>query len=156
VCHAAARGTGPDTYAWFQTQPEAWVAATINPQPVHEAMAGFAAWVRALPGPRMFTASPIAFDGTWIDYHLRRFTRYGLIQGPYEKDVLFDGPGLCLRSYAAAVTGRTVADVAPQNLPSEWFGNIAHTHRAIDDARGYAYLLGVLFRRARTLQTPAA
>ena len=40
-------------------------------------------------------------------------------------------------------------DVTPQTLPAEWFGNIEHTHRAIDDARGYAHLLGVLFRLAR-------
>ncbi|MER7282764.1 exonuclease [Dactylosporangium sp. NPDC000244] len=140
----------PDTYAWFQTQPEAWAAATTDPQPVQLVMNQFAAWVRDLPGPRMFAASPIAFDGSWMDYYLRRFTRYGLVQGPYEEDVLFNGPGLCLRSYAAAVTGRPVADVSPQNLPSAWFGDIAHTHRAIDDARGYAHLLGVLFRRART------
>ena len=138
----------PDTYAWFQTQPEAWAAATTDPDPIDEVMTRFVAWVRDLPGPRMFAASPIAFDGGWIDFYLRRFTRYGLVQGPYETDVLFNGPGLCLRSYAAAVTGRPVADVSPQTLPSEWFGDIAHTHRAIDDARGYAHLLGVLFHRA--------
>ncbi|MBP1780686.1 MULTISPECIES: hypothetical protein [Micromonospora] len=145
----------PATYAWFQTQPEAWAAATTNPQPVHEVMTQFAEWVRALPKSRIFAASPIASDGGWIDYYLRRFTRYGLVQGPYEEDVLFNGPGLCLRSYAAAVTGRPVADMSPQTLPAEWFGNIAHTHQAIDDARGYAHLLGVLFRRARTLQACA-
>ncbi|TDB79743.1 hypothetical protein [Micromonospora sp. KC721] len=145
----------PDTYAWFQTHPEAWAAATTDPQPVHEVMARFVGWVRDLPGPRMFAASPIAFDGAWIDYYLRRFTRYGLVPGPYEKDRLFDGPGLCLKSYAAAVTGRPVADVSSRTLPAEWLGNIPHTHRAIDDARGYAHLLGVLFRRARTLREPA-
>ena len=145
----------PDTYAWFQTQPEAWAAATTDPQPIDQVMAEYVAWVRGLPGPRMFAASPIAFDGGWIDYYLRRFTRYGVVQGPYEKDVLFDGPGLCLRSYAAAVTGRPVADVSPANLPSAWSGDIPHTHRAIDDARGYAHLLGVLFRRARALQAAA-
>jgi hypothetical protein len=37
--------------------------------------------------------------------------------------------------------------VSPETLPPEWFGDIAHTHRAIDDARGYAHLLGVLLRR---------
>ncbi|GAA0510143.1 hypothetical protein Ade02nite_52730 [Paractinoplanes deccanensis] len=139
----------PDTYAWFQTFPEAWAAATENPQPAGAEMARFADWVKALPGPCVFTASPIAFDGMWIDYYLRRFTRYGLVQGPYEKDVLFDGrPGLCLRSYSAAITGRPVMDVPPAKLPAEWLGNIEHTHRAIDDARGYAHLLGVLFRMA--------
>ena len=151
----AGAAPNPDTYAWFQTQPEAWAAATTDPQPIDQVMAEYVAWVRGLPGPRMFAASPIAFDGGWIDYYLRRFTRYGVVQGPYEKDVLFDGPGLCLRSYAAAVTGRPVADVSPANLPPAWLGDIPHTHRAIDDARGYAHLLGVLFRRARALQAAA-
>ncbi|XVV09305.1 hypothetical protein ACQP2X_31230 [Actinoplanes sp. CA-131856] len=135
----------PDTYAWFQTQPEAWAAATENPQPPAAEMARFATWVKALPGPCVFTACPIAFDGMWIDYYLRRFTTYGVVQGPYEKDVLFEvRPGLCLRTYTAAVTGRPITEVAPRHLPPEWLGNIEHTHRAIDDARGYAHLLGVL------------
>jgi len=139
----------PDTYAWFQSQPEAWAAATTDPRPVQDVLDDYVAWVRALPGPRTFAASPIAFDGGWVDYYLRRFTRYGLVQGPYETDVLFEGPGLCLRSYAAAVTGRPVAEVSPATLPPEWFGDIPHTHRAIDDARGYAHLLAVLMDRAR-------
>ncbi|MGI8591884.1 MAG: hypothetical protein ACR2M5_13040 [Nakamurella sp.] len=140
----------PDTYAWFQTQPEAWAAATTDPHPVEAVMAQFVTWVRQLPDQRMFAASPISFDGTWMDYYLRRFTRYGLVQGPYEAELLFRGPGLCLRSYAAAVTGRPVAAISPQTLPAEWFGDVAHTHRAIDDARGYAHLLGELFRQARS------
>jgi hypothetical protein len=145
----------PDTYAWFQTQPEAWAAATTGPQPIHQVMTQYVAWIHGLARPRMFAASPIAFDGGWIDYYLRRFTSYGVVQGPYEKETLFDGPGLCLRSYAAAVTGRPVAEMSPGNLPAEWFGDIPHTHRAIDDARGYAHLLGVLFQRAQANQAPA-
>src|SRR6266511_6150537 len=47
------------TYAWFQSQPEAWAAATTNPHPIHQVMTQFVAWVRDLPGPRMFAASPI-------------------------------------------------------------------------------------------------
>jgi hypothetical protein len=118
-------------------------------------MTQYVAWIHGLARPRMFAASPIAFDGGWIDYYLRRFTSYGVVQGPYEKETLFDGPGLCLRSYAAAVTGRPVAEMSPGNLPAEWFGDIPHTHRAIDDARGYAHLLGVLFQRAQANQAPA-
>lgn len=140
----------PDTYAWFQTQPEVWAAATRDPQPVPEVMAAYATWVQGLPGPRAFAASPVMFDGSWVDYYLRRFTRYGVVPGPYEEEVLFDGPSLCLRSYAAAVTGRPVADISPATLPAEWLGNIEHTHCALDDARGYAHLLGELFRRSRS------
>jgi len=49
--------------------------------------------------------------------------------------------------YAAAVTGLPVADVQPDNLPSEWFGNVEHTHKAIDDTVGFANLLVELSRR---------
>lgn len=138
----------PDTYAWFQTEPEAWAAATTDPRPVAEVMADYVAWLRALPGPRTFAASPIAFDGGWIDYYLRRFSGYGVVQGPDEKDRVFDGPGLCIRSYAAAVTGRPVADVSPATLPAAWFGDVEHNHQALDDARGYAHLLVELLGRA--------
>jgi hypothetical protein len=143
----------PDTYAWFQTQPEAWAAATQDPRPIVDVMVHYVNWLQRLPAPRMFAASPIAFDGGWIDYYLRRFTRFGLVQGPYERDVLFQGPGLCLRSYAAAITGRPVADVSPSTLPAAWLGNVKHTHRAIDDALGYTHLLGELHRRSSARST---
>lgn len=138
----------PKTLEWFQTIPDMWAAATADPEPVPEVMARFVAWVKQLPGQSMFAASPIAFDGGWIDYYLRRFTSYGVVQGPYEEDHLFDGPGLCIRTYAAAVTGRPVADMTPSRLPREWFGDVEHTHRAIDDALGYANLLVTLAARA--------
>lgn len=134
----------PKTLEWFQTIPEMWSAATDNPEPIVDVIARFVKWVKDLPGPSMFAASPLAFDGGWIDFYLRRFTSYGVVQGPYEEDALFDGPGLCIRSYAAAATGRPVAEMAPSKLPSEWFGDVDHTHRAIDDALGYANLLVTL------------
>lgn len=134
----------PKTLEWFHSIPEMWSAATDNPEPIPGVMAGFVKWVKDLPRPSMFAASPLAFDGGWIDYYLRRFTNYGIIQGPYEEDTLFDGPGLCIRSYAAAATGRPVSEMAPSKMPSEWFGEIEHTHRAIDDALGYANLLVTL------------
>ena len=31
-----------------------------------------------------------------------------------------------------------------QRVPAEWYGHIAHTHRAIDDARGFANVLAKL------------
>ena len=35
------------------------------------------------------------------------------------------------------------------DLPIEWFGDVEHTHRAIDDARGYAHLLVSVLQQAR-------
>jgi hypothetical protein len=149
-------GAAPDaeTYAWFQTQPEDWAAATKDPREPGEVMADYVRWVRGLPRPRVFAAFPLAFDGTWIDYYLRRFTRSGLVDGFYETDRLFDGSGLCLRSYMAAVTGNPVMDTSRSTMPDGWLGEVPHTHLAIDDARGYAHLLGVLLGKARAARTP--
>lgn len=138
----------PDTRAWFLTQPQAWAAATCDPRPPAAVMADYVAWVRGFPGGRVFAAYPLAFDGAWIDHYLRRFTPHALVEGHYARDRLFDGSALCLKSYAAAVTGRPPWDCAPRDLPPEWFGGHAHTHRAIDDARGYGHLLGVLMKRS--------
>lgn len=139
----------PGTRAWFQRHPEAWAATTTDPEPVPAALDRYVAWVAALPRPRALAASPLIFDGLWMDVYLRRFTRYGVGMGPHEQDTLFDHGALCLRSYAAAVTGRPVGDVSPHTLPQEWFGGHAHSHRAIDDARGYAALLVELMARSR-------
>lgn len=138
----------PKTLEWFHSIPDMWVAATSNPRPVPEVMARYVDWVKSLPGHRTFAASPLAFDGVWVDHYLRRFTSYGILQGPYEEERLFDGTGLCIRSYAAAVTGRPAAELSASELPSEWFGDVEHTHKAIDDAVGYANLLVSLARRA--------
>jgi len=138
----------PDTMAWFGSlPPEAWAAATANPVPAGMVMGDWTAWVRGLPGRHTFAARPLAFDGTWIDYYLRRFTPYGLAQGPYESDRLFDGPALCLASLIAGMTGAEIGDLA-RDLPAEALGHVEHTHHAIDDARGYAHLLAYLHRRA--------
>jgi hypothetical protein len=135
----------PDTYAWFQTQPEAWIACTTEPRPIGDVMQDYVRWLHRLPAPRMFAASPLGFDGTWIDSYLRRFTGYGLAQGPYESDRVFHGAGLCLASFGAALTGTPPGDFHPAQLNPSLLGNVPHTHRALDDALGYAHLLVNLF-----------
>jgi len=139
----------PETWAWFQTQREALAAATTDPQPPAQVMAAYVDWLGAFQVGRTFAAYPLAFDGPWIDHYLRRFTRYAVVEGHYAKDRLFDGSGLCLKSFAAGVTGRDPWDCNPKSFPPEWLGGHAHSHRAIDDARGYAHLLGVLTAMSR-------
>jgi hypothetical protein len=112
-------------------------------------MADFVTWVQGLGEERESVASPLGFDGTYVDHYLRRFTAYGLAQGPDETDRLFHGAGLCLKSLACGVTGGDPATFSVHDLPSEWFGEVEHTHRAIDDARGYAHLLVEVMRQTR-------
>ena len=142
-----------NTMKWWSERPQAWEAATRNPTSAAEAMTRFVRWVQSMSGPCIFTAHPLAFDGNWIDFYLRRFTRYAVLQGHYEPDKLFAGTGLCLRSYAAAITGRPVAECDVSTYPKEWLGDEDHTHRPIDDARGYANLLVTLMRKSEALRS---
>jgi hypothetical protein len=140
-------GAAPDphTLSWFNTQaPEAYAAATRNPQPPGEVMAAYVEWVRGLPGEPIFAAHPLAFDGVWIDHYLRTFTENRLVEAPWVPTRLFKHPGLCLASFAAGRLGWPVWECSTERYPAEWLGRHAHTHRAIDDARGYAHLLGYL------------
>ncbi|MFC7360576.1 hypothetical protein [Nocardioides astragali] len=140
----------PDVMAFFHSQPpEVLAAATADPRPVPEVMADFVSWVRGLGEAREFVSSPLGFDGMYVDHYLRRFTPYAVCQGMYDTDRLFHGPGLCLKSLACGVTGGDWATFSVHDLPSEWFGDVPHTHRAIDDARGYANLLVEVLRRSR-------
>ena len=54
-------GAAPNehTLAWFRTVPEAWAAATTDPEPVADVMSRYVAWVKGLPHPRAFAASPL-------------------------------------------------------------------------------------------------
>lgn len=140
----------PQVWAWFASQPpEVLAAATTDPRPVADVMADFVAWVRGLGPERELVASPLGFDGTYVDHYLRRFTPYALCEGMYAEDRLFHGAGLCLKSLACGLVGGDPATFSVHELPSAWFGEVAHTHRAIDDARGYAHLLVEVLRRSR-------
>lgn len=87
----------------------------------------YALWLHALPQPRMFAACPLGFDGTWIDYYLRRFTPYG----PYETDKVFHRAGLCIAvaSLASAMTGTSPGEFHPAQLAPALLGDVPHPPR---------------------------
>ncbi len=132
------------TIDWFKGQTEAYAAATDNPQPPEQVMADYIDWVRDQPGNPIFAAHPLAFDGAWIGYYLQRFAGIRFLKGPWAGERLFYSAGLCIRTYAAAKLGWNLWNCQNENYPPEWLGDYAHTHRAIDDAHGYAHLLGYL------------
>lgn len=132
------------TMTWFKGFPEAWAAATTNPEPPAAVMARYAAWLRSLPGRPIFAAHPLAFDGAWIDYYLRRFLGTRLLKGPWAGERLFYTAGLCIQAFAAGRTGWDFAACRTEDYPPEWLGHVPHSHISIDDARGYANLLRTL------------
>lgn len=139
------RQPNPDTMAWWQTQPEAWAHATENPEPPETVMPRYADWVDSLPGYRVFAAAPIIFDGLWMDHYLWAFAGTRVLGGPFRSRQIFRGGGVCLYTMAGTLRGAEYLKWGMQRVPPEWYGHIEHTHRAIDDARGFANVLARLF-----------
>jgi hypothetical protein len=131
----------PQTLEWFSHHPEAWRNATADPEDPARVMRRYADWIRTLPWPRVFVSHPLTFDGLWIDWYLRRFAGTALFTSPFDDDPLFHGDGIDLPSLIAGRLRIDYAACTRAAYPVEWFGGYEHTHRAIDDARGYASVL---------------
>jgi len=142
-------GAGRDaaTMDFWRRHPEAWAAATENAQPPEAIIMRFVSWVKAFGGEPIFAAHPVSLDGPWFDYYLQRFTGRSLFEGPWITDRLFRYAPLCLMSMVAGKTGRDFWNCDVKHYPSEWLGDVEHTHSAIDDAKGYGNLLKFLIKQ---------
>ena len=140
------RTSDEKTMAWWQSQPEAWAAATENPEPPDLVMKRFADWVETFPGTRAFAAKPLMLDGPWVDRYLRDYADTQLLDIDIWGRQIFTAMPVDLGSFLSGVFNR----VAPLGInvpfPDDWLGGHAHSHRAIDDARGYAAVLGRLLK----------
>lgn len=147
------REPDPITTEWWKTQPEALAYATTNQQDPKDAMPRFADWVESLPGWKAFTAAPIMFDGPWMDHYLDVFAGTHALGGPYSGRQIFRGGGVCLYTMAGTLRGQDYLNWGMQRAPSDWYGDIPHSHKAIDDARGFANVLKKLFELNAALPT---
>lgn len=146
------RRPSPDTMAWWQTQPEAWIAATTDPEPPETVMPRYADWVESLPGYRVFCAAPMIFDGLWMDHYLSAYAGTRALGGPFKSRQIFKGGGVCLYTMAGTLRGADYLEWGMQRVPADWYGHVEHTHKAIDDARGFANVLARLFRISQRLE----
>ena len=142
----------PEVMEWWRTQPGAFAYVSRNPLPALKAMTGWVDWIEGFSGERVFVAYPISFDGIWIDWYLRRFLDRPLFRGPMRGSRLFLDTGLDLPSFAMATLNIGPEDVRRKAYPKEWLGDVPHSHRAIDDAKGYAHLLLKLFANPVSIQ----
>lgn len=139
------RNPAPETMAWWAGFPEAYKDATTNPQPPETEMVRYADWVASMPHDKVFAAAPIMFDGPWIDHYLDHFAGTRALGGPYTGRQIFRGGGVCLYTMAGTMRGQDYLNWGMQRAPSQWYGDIPHSHKAIDDARGFANVLLKLF-----------
>jgi hypothetical protein len=93
----------------------------------------------------VFAAAPIIFDGLWMDHYLSTYAGTRVLGGPFKSRQIFRGGGVCIYTLAGALRAAPYLKWGMQRVPPEWFGHIEHTHKAIDDARGFANVLAKLF-----------
>jgi hypothetical protein len=120
----------PETMAWWQKQPEAWAAHRQDAQDPETAMNAYLTWVKGLPGKPVFVGYPATFDFLFVYWYLIRFTG----QSP------FSFSALDIKSYAMAVLGTGFRETVKRRMPREWFDELPHSHRALDDAIGQGAL----------------
>ena len=96
---------------------------------------------RELPAPRAFAARPLLFDGMWIDVYLKTFARTRVFGGPFAGRQIFTDAGVDIPSLMGGLFGWPCPDWSTSDFPEDRLGNHRHTHRAIDDAMGYAHLM---------------
>src|SRR5262245_11946081 len=114
----------PKTMEWWETQPEAWKACREDLQPPETAMQNYLAWLKRLPGRPVFVGYPAAFDYMFVCWYLNRFTG----ENP------FSHSALDIKTYAMAMLKKDFRDTVKRNMPKNWFDDLPHTHKALDDA----------------------
>lgn len=132
----------PDTMQWWQRQPQAWEEVNTNAEDPEKVMKDFCTWVHGLGAIPIFVAHPVALDYTFVSWYLQKFAH----EDPFrnEKNVTRT---LDLRSFVAGKFGFTLNQAHRKNLPDKLkVGMPDHSHKAIDDARGYCYNVAEYFK----------
>ncbi len=122
-------------------KPGPRVAATRDPAVV---MPEYVAWLKALPGKPVFVGYPAAYDFLFVYWYLIRFAG----ESP------FSHSALDIKTFAMALLGKEYREATKRNMPRQWFGDVPHTHVALDDAIGQGVLFcNMLAERQRRLGT---
>lgn len=130
-------GQNPNTMKWWKTQPEAWAEVTADAENPEKVMVDFSGWLEKLGKTPIFVAHPIAFDYTFVSYYLYKFTD----KNPFTNST--DNPKtLDLKSYISAKYNKKIDESTANKLPKVLLkGSPEHSHKAINDAIGYASVL---------------
>ena len=117
----------PDTMAWWAGNQEAWEYCRKNQGDPKEVMEGFSRWLDQLRarGKTVCVCYPAGYDFTFIYWYLMKFVG----RSP------FGFQALDIKSYAMAKLGTQFRKTVKANFPKEWFDDLPHTHKALDDAR---------------------
>jgi len=127
----------PFTMKWWSTQPTAWIEVTADAEPAQDVMQELDTWIHSLGHKPIFVAHPTGFDYAFVSWYFWKF----LNRNPFGTQA-GGGRTLDLQSYTAGRLNITLSDAHRSKLPNKLTENVVeHTHKAIDDARGYGAIL---------------
>jgi hypothetical protein len=130
----------PKTAAWWATQPAAFAACRVSPEPPERAMARYHTWIKSLQGRPVFVAYPAGFDFLFVYWYLMRFVG----------DSPFSHSALDIKSFAMAMMKTDYRDSTKRNMPRRWFDPLPHSHVALDDAIEQGALFCNILKENRT------
>lgn len=135
----------PETMEWWKAQPEAWDEVNTDAEPAASVIEAFRVWVKSFGKSPVFVASPLILDYPFIKWYLDRFACEQLFEDfePVQRT-------LDLASFTAGKLNVPLAKSRRMQLPPEITqGMPEHSHKAIDDARGYGVILRNVLKAAQ-------
>jgi hypothetical protein len=113
-----------ETMEFWAEHREAWEACRQDLQSPEKAMRDYVAWLATLPGEPVFVGYPVVFDYMFIQWYLHKFTG----ASP------FSYFALDIKTYAMALLKTDFRETTKAVMPADWFDDLPHTHKALDDA----------------------
>ena len=87
-------------------------------------MKRYLAWLKQLDGKLVFVGYPAAYDFMFVYWYLMKFTG----ESP------FSHSALDIKTLAMVGLQKPYRQSTKRNMPSKWFDDLPHTHKALDDA----------------------
>ena len=128
----------PKTEAWWQTQPEAYARCRTELQLPTLAMHDYVKWLHSLGPKLVFVGYPAAYDFMFVYWYLLHFVG----ESP------FSHSALDIKTFAMCLLGTEYRETIKRKLPRRWFGDIPHTHVALDDAISQGELFCSMLRES--------
>lgn len=116
----------PDTMNWWSKNQEAYDITRIDITDPEKAMKENLEWINNLKKKYncVFVAFPAGFDFTFWYWYIQKYTG--------EKPLGFQA--LDLKTLAMGLLKCEFKEAAKRNFPKDWFDDLPHTHKALDDA----------------------
>ncbi|HSX17864.1 MAG TPA: 3'-5' exoribonuclease [Candidatus Saccharimonadales bacterium] len=125
------------TMKWWKTQPEAWEEVTSEAQPAEVVIKDFCSWLDSIGKIPVFVAHPVGFDYAFVSWYLWKFANKNPFTTTTGASKTLDLPSF--------ISGRLKLDLnmsERKKLSSPLTtGMPDHSHKAIDDARGFGVIL---------------